>query len=83
MEQSSYDIGLLCDKKEQELREAINSQSTVQQEILLLSRQIIDLQGKKKDFEISLSKATHNRQIIASELRELKNKFFAARNSGL
>jgi hypothetical protein len=78
-EQSSHDLALLSDTKEKELQEAIKNQSTVEQEILLLRRQVIDLQGKIKDLEYSKSKATEVRQILASELRIIKSKYFSTR----
>jgi hypothetical protein len=80
---SSHDLGTLSDEKEQELRKVIGAQATIEQEIILISRQIIELQGKKKDLEFAKSKANQNRQILASELRELKSRFFSARNSGI
>lgn len=80
---TSYEIGLECDKTELELQEAIKSQSIVEQEILLLRRQVIDLQGRIKDLEYAKCKATENRQVIASRLRILKSNFFAAKNQGI
>lgn len=80
---SSHELGTLSDTKEQELRKAIDTQSTIEQAIIMVARQIIELQAKKKDLELAKSKANHNRQILASELRELKSRFFSARNSGL
>jgi hypothetical protein len=80
---SSHELGTLSDEKEKELQTAINHQATLEQEILLLRRQVIDLQGKIKDLEFARSKATQNRQVISSELRIYKSKFFAAKNGGL
>lgn len=82
-EKSSADIGVEMDEKERELQSAIRALFEVEQEILLLSRQIIDLQGKKKDFEMSKLKATQNLRVIQSELKILKNAFWASKNQGL
>ena len=79
MEQSSHDLAQLSDEKEKQLQEAIKNQSTVEQEILLLRRQVIDLQGKIKDLEYSKCKATEVRQILASELRIIKSQYFSTR----
>ena len=81
--ESSYDIGILSDQKEAELRAAITAYCTVEQEILKLSRSIIELQMKKKDLEVIKSKAGQNKALISSTLRELKSKYFSARNAGL
>jgi hypothetical protein len=83
MEQSSHEIGLLSDEKEKSLQEAIKTQAILEQEILLVRRQVIDLQGKIKDLEYSKSFAVQNRQVLASELRVLRSKFFACKNSGI
>ena len=80
---SSAEIGVEQDGKEKENQIAIKNCATIEQEILLLQRQIIDLQGKKKDLEYAHSKASQNLRVINSELRILKQSFWAARNSGL
>jgi hypothetical protein len=83
MSETSYEIGLKQDEKEKELQGAIKALFEVEQEFLLLGRQIIDLQGKKKDIEVAKLKASQNVKVISSELRILKNQFFAAKNSGI
>jgi peptidoglycan hydrolase CwlO-like protein len=80
---SSSEISNIQDEKEKELQKAIDNLSTVEQEILLLRRKIIDLQGKRTDLEFSKSKASQNVRVLQSELRTLKNQFWSARNSGL
>jgi hypothetical protein len=80
---SSYDVGLKQDEKEKELQEAIKILFEVEQNILMLSRKIIDLQGQKKDLEIAQSKGNQNVKVLQSELRVLRNQFFAAKNSGI
>jgi hypothetical protein len=76
---NTNDIGLVIDEKEKQLQVIINSQAEVEQAILLLSKSIIELQGKKKDLEYSKSKANQNRQVLSSELRVLRNQFFASK----
>lgn len=83
MELSSAEIGTMQDEKEKEYRESINDVSTIEQEILIISRKIIELQGKKKDLEYAKSKASQNLRVIQSEMRELKSQFWSAKNSGL
>jgi len=83
MDKTSAEIGVELDELEKSYQKAINAAATIEQEILLLQRQIIDLQGKKKDLEYIKSKGTQNLRVIASELRVMKNMFFATRNSGL
>ena len=80
---SSAEIGLEIDKKEVELQAAIKDLSTIEQEILLLRRQIIDMQGKRTDLEFAKSKASQNLRLIQSELRILKQNFWACKNEGL
>lgn len=80
---SSAEIGTIQDEKEKELQSAIANLTTIEQEILLLRRKIIDLQGIKADLEFTKSKASQNVRVIQSELRILKQQFWSARNSGL
>lgn len=81
-ELTSAEISNIQDEKEKELQKAIDSLSTVEQEILLLRRKIIDLQGKRTDLEFTKSKASQNVRVLQSELRTLKNQFWLAKNSG-
>jgi hypothetical protein len=83
MSESSAEISLMIDEKEKELSKLLDSHQIVEQEKLKLQKEILVLQGKKKDFEISLSKSSHNIRQISIELKLLKSKFWAARNSGL
>ena len=80
---SSHEISLKQDEKEKELQKAISALYIVKQEMLLLGREIINLQGKKKDLEIQRLKGSQNVRVIQSELRTLKNQFWAAKNEGL
>jgi peptidoglycan hydrolase CwlO-like protein len=80
---SSEDISNIIVEKEKELAKAINDQATVEQALLTLSKQILDLQFKRKDLQIALSKANQNVRLLNGELRVLRNQFFSARNSGI
>lgn len=83
VEKSSAEIGNTIDEKEKDYREAVKNISSVEQEILIIQKQIIDLQGKKKDLELIKCKATQNIRLLSSELRVLKQSFWASKNSGL
>ena len=80
---NSAEIGNIQDQKEKYLQKAIHDLALIEQQILLLRRQVIDLQGKRTDLELMKSKASQNVRVIQSELRILKNTFWAAKNSGL
>jgi len=80
---SSAEISNIITSKEHELSEAITHQSTVEQEILLLMKQILELQFKKKDLQMAMSKANQNVRLLNGELRILRSQFFNAKNSGL
>jgi hypothetical protein len=79
---SSAEISNLIAEKEKELGIATNIYYDVEQEKLLLQRQILELQIKKKDFEVSLSKASQNLKKMQLELKALRNFFWNAKNSG-
>jgi len=83
MDKSSYDISLEIDNKERELSELLKTNQIVEEEKLNLQKKILDLQSKKKDLEISLSKSTHSIRQMNIELKLLKSKFWGAKNSGL
>ena len=80
---SSSDIANLIDDREREQQTAIKTLSSVEQAILLLRREIINLQGKRTDLEMTKSKASQNLRVIQSELRILKQEFWSAKNGGL
>ena len=80
---SSAEIANEIAERENELAKMIDAQQTVEQEILLLQRQILELQGRKKDFEISNSKAKHSIRKANIEIKLLEKKFWSAKNSGL
>ena len=68
---------------EKELKTCIGSHEVVEQEKLFLQREILNLQVKKKDFEIALSKSMSNIRQLTISLRILKSQFWSAKNSGL
>lgn len=80
---SSAEISVEIDKKENELAGAIKNSYTVEQEKLLLQREILTKQTQKKDLEIALSKAGHIVKQLNIELKLLRSAFWTAKNSGL
>jgi len=82
-DKSSADIGVDLDAKEKEYQEAIKHLATVEQEILLLRKEEMASKEKRMDLEVARSKASQNLRVMASELRVLKNAFFAAQRQGL
>jgi len=80
---SSAEIGTLIDQKEQELSKSITDYYTIEQEKLILQKEILEKQTRKKDLEISLSKAGYIVRQININLKFLRSKFWAAKNSGL
>lgn len=81
--QSSAEIANEIAEKENELATALENELKVEQEILLLQREILTLQGKKKDLELTSSKAKHLVKKINIELRLLKGQFWSSKNAGL
>jgi len=80
---SSADISNEIADKEKELKEHLNTLYLLDQEKLTISKEIIILQGKKKDIEIALSKASHIVKEINIDLSMMKKEFWATRNEGL
>ena len=80
---SSADISQEVANKENELSEALENHFKVEQERLLISKEIIDLQSKKKEFEIAESKSSHIIKKIKIEISLLQKMFWNAKNSGL
>ena len=68
---------------EKELKSCIVSHEVVEQEKLSFQRDILNLQVKKKDVEMSLSKSMSNIRQLTISLRILKSQFWQAKNSGL
>lgn len=80
---SSHDLSVKYDEKEKEFKELLNQQYLVEVEIAELSKKIVDLQSKKRDYEIMKLKATHSVRVCRIDLDLLKNAFFQAKASGL
>lgn len=80
---SSADLSQDIANKEKELSQLLDNQQTIEQEILLFQRQILDLQGKKKDLEIDNGKAKHLIRKMNIEIKILTKRFWSVRNSGL
>jgi len=80
---SSAEIGTIIDQKEKELSQAIKDYYIVEQEKLILQKEILEKQTKKKDLEISLSRSGHNLKQLGIELKLLRSKFWSAKNGGL
>jgi peptidoglycan hydrolase CwlO-like protein len=66
--------------KEQELRNSMVAQSLVEDEDIKLSRQIIETNLKRKDLQQAITKGKYAIRRIQSELRQLKNEYWAPRD---
>lgn len=80
---SSAQISNLIDEKEKTLSVAINNYYTIEQEKLILQKDILEHQTRKKDLEINLSKAGHILKQLNIELKLLRSKFWSVKNGGL
>lgn len=81
--QSSESLSVMMNDYERKIQAATEILSTVEMEKLLLQRQIIDLQGRKKDLEISVEKGRQNVRALESDHRILKTVYWNNRNAGL
>lgn len=80
---SSADISQEIANKEKELGKLNTEQFTIEQEILLLQRAILERYGTKKDLEIANGKAKHLIRQKSIEIKLLEKQFWAAKNAGL
>ena len=80
---SASEIDTKIVELEKELKTCIGSHEVVEQEKLLIQRDILNLQVKKKDLEMSLSKSMSNIRQLTISLRILRSQFWSARNSGI
>jgi hypothetical protein len=80
---SSAEISNLIDEKEKALSQALKDYYIIEQEKLILQKEILKAQTRKKDLEISLSKAGHILRQLNIELKLLRSKFWSSKNSGL
>ena len=79
---SSSEIGLKIDEKDKELAKLLNDYHIIEQEKLLLQRDILERQVRRKDLEIALSKSSHSIKQINIERKLLRSFFWKARESG-
>jgi len=83
LNKTSADISQEISDKEKELKDALDNLYKLDQEKLALQKEIIILSGKKKDIEITLSKATHVVREMNIDLSMMKKEFWACKNEGL
>lgn len=67
---------------EKELQMAQEKASIIEQEELEISKQIINLQVRKKDLQIALSKARQIVRTLTLDIRILTSAFWMAKNGG-
>lgn len=79
---SSLEISDMIDEKEKELSDIMVDQNTVDLEIIGISKNILELQGKKKDLQLADSKAKHLIKTLNIQLRFLRNQFWRVKNEG-
>lgn len=83
MEKSSSEISQDIADKENELKKHIEADYNVEQSILVLQKEILDKQGKKKELEISRSKSNYNIKQIKIDISTLTKSFWNVKNQGL
>lgn len=77
---NSTDLSVQYDAKVHEFMKLLQDQQTIDQEVLLLRRDIINLEAKKADLSIVKSKAAFLVRQCRNELDLLKSAFFQARS---
>ena len=80
MEETADSISLMVDEKEKELQKAIASHEVIEQEKLLIEKEILILRVKNKDLEAILSKSSNNIKQIGIMLRLLRSRFWSSKN---
>jgi len=65
--------------KQKELKVAEDSYHTIRQEILVIQREILERELRKKDLDIGLDKARHIMNVLKLDIEMLKNEYFATR----
>jgi len=83
MPKSSNSISQEIADLERTLREALKSQRTVEEDILLLQREIIGKQAEKKDKEIIRSKGNYNIKEIKIDISLKQKEFWALKGENL
>ena len=82
-ELTSADYSNLIAEKEKEISAALENQIIFEQSILSLQKDILEKQVKKKEYEITNSKAKHNLRKLSIEKSLLDKLFWHAKNSGI
>lgn len=77
---SVSDLACAITEKQKEFSLALKDLNTIEQEILLLQRDILELQLKKKGIEVGAGKAKHNVRQLALEIKMLSAKFWESKN---
>jgi len=80
---SSHDTGELIVIKEKELTESLKSQREVGQHLYEVSKEILQLQLKKKELTNAQDVADYNVRVLNGDLRVLRHKYFSEKNSGI
>jgi molybdopterin-biosynthesis enzyme MoeA-like protein len=78
---TTSEIDNLKIEKEKELREAQKSLYEVELKELQLSKQIVDLQSQKKDFQIAASKARHIVRTLSLDIKILIAEFWRSKDN--
>lgn len=68
-------------EKEKEYRSALATLHEVELQELELGREIIKLQGQRKDLQIAASKARHIVRTLAQDIKILTSEFWAAKDN--
>lgn len=80
---SSEKIAQEIVEAELRLQEAIRNYETVILEMHTLNRQILELRIKTKDLSIVVEKAKNIKQLVQSDLRILKDRYWQEKNENL
>lgn len=67
-------------EKQKELKSVQSSQHIVEDRILNLQKEILTLQGKKKELEIIAGKGKYNIRQIVLDIKILTNEFWTCKN---
>ena len=76
---SPEEIDNLRVEKEKELKESEHSAALVKDEILSLSRQILEIRVKKNTLDSEFERARYNVKRIQSDIKVLTSKFWQAK----
>ena len=80
MPKSASELSGELTEKNKELSVALKSLHTIEQEILLLQREILEKGLRKKDLEISCNKAKHNVRQLGISVKMLTSEFWNTKN---